>query len=219
MNNAFVLAFSMWFTAEFQIFVVMTFLKLAQVSTARVHKDDASESSIFCCPNCEYRTICKRYLEDHTKLKHTQSGNGQFICTQGSCFQKPTTYPNQAYLNKHRTCHQQQACKVCGKNLGSSRSLRRHEKSRHVKEPIDKSQGKKNANGRKIRQNPLANMAPKSPNASNIPSHKSQLWYQLWCRVLEYSEYWVLRNAEKRIVCYEIKLDFNMIYQSLRAPE
>ena len=149
-------------------------------------------------------------MEDHTKLKHTQSGNGQFICTQGSCFQKPTTYPNQAYLNKHRTCHQQQACKVCGKNLGSSRSLRRHEKSRHVKEPIDKSQGKKNANGRKIRQNPLANMAPKSPNTSNKPSdtglpmlptnHRTNPNYDSNCdaeysstQSTEYSE--MLRNA------------------------
>ena len=65
--------------------------------------------------------------------KHIQSRNGQFIFTQGSCFQKATIYPNQAILNKHRTCHQQQACKVCGKNVGSLRSLKRHEKSKHKK--------------------------------------------------------------------------------------
>ena len=143
-HNAFVLASSMWFTAEFQILVVVTLFKLPELGVhwfcesrlaqhKKLHKRDASESNIFCCPNCDYRTICKRYMADHTKLKHIQSGNGQFICTQGICFQKPTIYPNQAILNKHSTCHQQQACKVCGKNVGSLRSLKRHEKSKHKK--------------------------------------------------------------------------------------
>ena len=118
--------------------ITQTERRLAQHE--KLHKRDASESNIFCCPNCEYRTICERYLVDHTKLKHTQSGNGQFICTQGSCFKKPTIYPNQASLNKHCTFHQEQACKVCGKKIGSSRSLRRHEKSKHEKEPIEKKQ-------------------------------------------------------------------------------
>ena len=102
-HNACVLASSMWFTAEFQILVVVALFKLPELGVhwfcesrlaqhEKLHKCDASESNIFCCLNCDYRTICKRYMADHTKLKHIQSGNGQFICTQGSCFQKPTIY-------------------------------------------------------------------------------------------------------------------------------
>ena len=180
-DNAFVLASSMWFTAEFQILVVVALFKLPELGVhwfcesrlaqhKKLHKRDASESNIFCCPNCDYRTICKRYMADHTKLKHIQSGNGQFICTQGSCFQKPTIYPNQAILNKHRTCHQRQACKVCGKNVESLRSLKRHGKSKHKKEPVDKSKGKENANGEKIRQNPLACMALKTSKLKRFSS-------------------------------------------------
>ena len=38
------------------------------------------------------------------------------------------------------------------------------------KEPIEKSKGKKNANGQKIRQNPLSSMAPKSPKLKRFSS-------------------------------------------------
>ena len=65
---------------------------------------------------------------------------------------------------------QQQACKVCGKNVESLRSLKRHGKSKHKKEPVDKSKGKENANGEKIRQNPLACMAPKTPKLKQCSS-------------------------------------------------
>ena len=112
--------------------------------------------------HCRISNSCSGGSLQIAGAKHIQSRNGQFIFTQGSCFQKPTIYPNQAILNKHRTCHQQQACKVCGKNVGSLRSLKRHEKLKHKKEPVDKSKGKENANGEKIRQNPLACIAPKT---------------------------------------------------------
>ena len=134
--------------------------------------------------HCRISNSCSGGSLQIAGAKHIQSGNGQFIFTQGSCFQKPTIYPNQAILNKHRTCHQQQACKVCGKNVGSLRSLKRHEKSKHEKEPIDKSKGKENANGQKrIRQIILLawlqklklfsslpkGWSPINPNASNEP--------------------------------------------------
>ena len=120
--------------------------------------------------HCRISNSCSGGSLQIAGAKHIQSGNGQFIFTQGSCFQKPTIYPNQAILNKHRTCHQRQACKVCGKNVESLRSLKRHGKSKHKKEPVDKSKGKENANGEKIRQNPLACMAPKTPKLKQCSS-------------------------------------------------
>ena len=95
---------------------------------------------------------------------------------------------------------------------------------------IEKSKGKKNANGQKIRQNPLSSMAPKSPklkrfsslpkgwspmtpNAPNVPLDLGFL------TTPNYDSNWDAEYSEKFIICYEIKLDFNMIYQSLCAPE
>ena len=81
-------------------------------------------------------------------------------------------FPIDTSLKKktHSALIQQQACKVCGKNVESLRSLKRHGKSKHKKEPVDKSKGKENANGEKIRQNPLACMAPKTPKLKRFSS-------------------------------------------------
>ena len=153
--------------------ISQTETRLAQHQKQKHQKP--KESEVFCCPNCEYRTICRRYLVDHTKLQHTQSGDGQFICSQGSCFTKPTIYPNLARLNKHRSCHQKQTCKTCGKNYATLRNLKRHEKLKHQKEPSDKSKSNENANSEKgILQNPIACMAPKTPNLkrhSSVPKN------------------------------------------------
>ena len=149
--------------------ISQTETRLAQHQKQKHQKP--KESEVFCCPNCEYRTICRRYLVDHTKLQHTQSGDGQFICSQGSCFTKPTIYPNLARLNKHRSCHQKQTCKTCGKNYATLRSLKRHEKLKHQKEPSDKSKSNENANSEKrIVQNPVARMAPKTPKLKRFSS-------------------------------------------------
>ena len=43
----------------------------------------------------------------------------------------PMLYPNQAKLDKHRTCHENKSCTTCGKVFGAKRNLRRHEKNKH----------------------------------------------------------------------------------------
>ena len=86
---------------------------------------------MFKCPDCPYRTLCKNYLVDHKRLMHNQTGSGQYICVVGKCFEKPMLYPNQAKLDKHRTCHENKSCTTCGKVFGAKRNLRRHEKIKH----------------------------------------------------------------------------------------
>ena len=98
----------------------------------RSHNPEVDEDeNIFKCPDCPYRTLCKNYLVDHKRLMHNQTGSGQYICVVGKCFEKPMLYPNQAKLDKHRTCHENKSCTTCGKVFGAKRNLRRHEKNKH----------------------------------------------------------------------------------------
>ena len=99
----------------------------------RLHNMDTDEDvNSFKCPDCQYKTLSKNYLVDHKRLMHNQTGAGQYICVVGKCSKKPMSFPNQARLDKHRTCHENASCTTCGKMFGAKRNLRRHEKNKQI---------------------------------------------------------------------------------------
>ena len=76
-----------------------------------------------------------------------QTGAGQYICVVGKCSEKPMSYPNQARLDKHRTCHENKSCTTCRKMFGAKRNLRRHEKNKHEKKQINMSTNSNTSDG------------------------------------------------------------------------
>ena len=78
---------------------------------------------------------------------HNQTGSGQYICVVGKCFEKPMLYPNQAKLDKHRTCHKNKSCTTCGKVFGAKRNLRRHEKIKHEQNQMNISTNSNTSDG------------------------------------------------------------------------
>ena len=78
---------------------------------------------------------------------HNQTGSGQYICVVGKCFEKPMLYPNQAKLDKHRTCHENKSCTTCGKVFGAKRNLRRHEKNKHEQNQMNISTNSNTSDG------------------------------------------------------------------------
>ena len=68
-------------------------------------------------------------------------------CVVGKCSEKPMSYPNQARLDKHRTCHENASCTTCGKMFGAKRNLRRHEKNKHENKQINMSTNSNTSDG------------------------------------------------------------------------
>ena len=56
-------------------------------------------------------------------------------------------YPNQAKLDKHRTCHENKSCTTCGKVFGAKRNLRRHEKIKHEQNQMNISTNSNTSDG------------------------------------------------------------------------
>ena len=127
------------------------------------HRPEICETEIFQCPDCEYRTLCKDYLGDHRRLMHVQTSHGQYICIAGKCSTKPIGFPNQARLEKHKTCHSNAKCAKCGKMFGAKRNLTRHTKKKHEEDQGNTSvnsnisEGDMNGNTPDERQDPLIN--------------------------------------------------------------
>ena len=57
------------------------------------------------------------------------------------------SYPNQARLDKHRTCHENKSCTTCRKMFGAKRNLRRHEKNKHENKQINMSTNSNTSDG------------------------------------------------------------------------
>ena len=112
-----------------------------------LHNPQSENPSLFYCQDCNYKTKCKDYLVDHRRLMHNQTGNGQYICIAGKCSTKPSSFPNQPRLDKHKTNHASEKCKECGKIFGAKRNLRRHEKKKHQKDQVDLSVNSNHSEG------------------------------------------------------------------------
>ena len=109
------------------------------------------------------RVAAKDYLGDHRRLMHVQTSHGQYICIAGKCSTKPIGFPNQARLEKHKTCHSNAKCAKCGKMFGAKRNLTRHTKKKHEEDQGNTSvnsnisDGGMNGNTPDERQDPLIN--------------------------------------------------------------
>ena len=97
------------------------------------HQEDARSvtNNQFHCDVCPYRTIVKAYLGDHIRLMHRKEGNAMWMCAFGRCATKPVAFPNQKRLDKHKTCHTNAKCDVCGKIFSAKRNIVRHKKNVH----------------------------------------------------------------------------------------
>ena len=93
------------------------------------HQEDPSNSTNnqFHCDECPYRTILKAYLGDHVRMMHTKEGDGMWMCAFGKCAS------NQKRLDKHKTCHSNEKCVLCGKNFNAKRNMLKHKKNVHDK--------------------------------------------------------------------------------------
>ena len=60
-----------------------------------------------------------------------KDGNGMWMCAFGRCATKPVAFPNQKRLDKHKTCHTNAKCDVCGKIFSAKRNIVRHKKNVH----------------------------------------------------------------------------------------
>ena len=112
-----------------------------------LHNPQSENPSLFYCQDCNDKTKCKDYLVDHRRLMHNQTGNGQYICIAGKCSTKPSSFPNQPRLDKHKTNHASEKCTECGKIFGAKRNLRRHEKKKHQKDQVDLSVNSNHSEG------------------------------------------------------------------------
>ena len=112
-----------------------------------LHNPQSENPSLFYCQDCNYKTKSKDYLVDHRRLMHNQTGNGQYICIAGKCSTKPSSFPNQPRLDKHKTNHASEKCTECGKIFGAKRNLRRHEKKKHQKDQVDLSVNSNHSEG------------------------------------------------------------------------
>ena len=69
------------------------------------------------------------------------------VSIAGKCSKKPSSFPNQPRLDKHKTCHASEKCTECGQIFGAMRNLRRHEKKKHQKEQVDLSVNSNHSDG------------------------------------------------------------------------
>ena len=110
-----------------------------------MHNPQSENPSLFYCQDCNDKTKCKDYLVDHRRLMHNQTG--KYICISVKCSKKPSSFPNQPRLDKHKTCHASEKCTECGKIFGAKRNLRRHEKKKHQKDQVDLSVNSNHSEG------------------------------------------------------------------------
>ena len=59
--------------------------------------------------------------------------DGMWMCAFGKCASRPVAFPNKKRLDKHKTCHSNEKCVVCGKNFNAKRNMLKHKRNIHDK--------------------------------------------------------------------------------------
>ena len=108
------------------------------------------------CNQCDFASSWEGNLRTHLKMHSGEKSNKCTLklltphsdqCIAGKCSEKPSSFPNQPRLDKHKTCHASEKCTECGQIFGAMRNLRRHEKKKHQKEQVDLSVNSNHSDG------------------------------------------------------------------------